>query len=70
MCDSPSDSAAKRSIPKGDLKITTPDGQSRPPYGNGTGTGCTITLHGRAILRRMVLDPELALGEGFMNVEL
>lgn len=60
------ESTAKRLIRIGDLKITWPNGQTRT-YGDGTGPGCAITLHGNAILRRLVLDPELALGEGYMN---
>ena len=60
------ESTAKRLIRIGDLKITWPNGQTRA-YGDGTGPSCAITLHGNAILRRLVLDPELALGEGYMN---
>jgi len=60
------ESKAKRLIRIGDLKITWPNGQTRT-YGDGTGPSCAITLHGIAILRRLVLDPELALGEGYMN---
>ena len=50
----------------GQLTVTYPDGDSRT-YGDGSGHPEALTLHDTAILREIVLNPELAMGEGYMN---
>lgn len=53
----------------GNLSVTLPDGQTRR-YGNGKGPAAAVTLHDRDLPRRLVLDPEVALGEAYMDARL
>ncbi len=55
-----------RFILTGALDVTYPDGQ-RHRYGPGPGLDAHITLTDPALPRRLVLSPELALGEGYMD---
>ena len=59
----------RRMLRKGSLQVTLPDGQSHR-YGDGTGTPLRARLHDVATLRHLVLNPELALGEAYMNGRL
>lgn len=55
-------------IRRGTLVLTTPDGRTRQ---HGTGNPrVAVTLHDPSLVRRLVLDPELALGEGYMDATL
>ena len=56
-------------IRDGDLKITFADGHVRR-YGNGTGPGVAVTLHDPTLPRRIVLSPDMAVGEGYMDGRL
>ena len=53
----------------GDLKITFPDGVTRR-YGDGTGQPVEVTLHDPALPRNIVISPELAVGEAYMDGRL
>lgn len=53
-------------IRDGDFSVTLPDGQSRH-YGNGKGERVSVTLHDPALPRRLILNPEMAVGEGYMD---
>ena len=53
-------------IRDGDFSVTLPDGQTRQ-YGNGEGARVAVTLHDPALPRRLVLNPEMAVGEGYMD---
>lgn len=57
---------ARRVIRTGQLDITYPDGRQRR-YGDGWGPRAEMQLRSRAVLRRLCLQPELALGEGYMD---
>lgn len=50
----------------GDLTVVMPDGGVFR-YGNGTGEPVKVRLKDRATTRRLALNPELALGESYMN---
>lgn len=50
----------------GSLKVTLPDGETRQ-YGDGSAPEAAVTLHDPALPRRLVLDPEVALGEAYMD---
>ena len=50
----------------GDLSVLYPDG-TRRTYGDGTGRSLSLTFHDNRILRQVVLNPELAMGEGYMQ---
>ncbi|WP_232823036.1 SAM-dependent methyltransferase [Oceanibium sediminis] len=54
---------------KGALHVVMPDGTSRD-YGDGSGPPLTARIHDAATLRRLSLNPELALGEAYMNESL
>ncbi|MFO7758666.1 MAG: cyclopropane-fatty-acyl-phospholipid synthase family protein [Roseovarius sp.] len=50
----------------GDLEITFANGETRR-YGNRTGQTVAITLHDPSLPRRIVLSPDLAVGEAYMD---
>ena len=50
----------------GDITVVMPDGTARR-YGDQTGVPVTVRLKDTATLRHLVLSPELALGERYMN---
>lgn len=51
---------------RGTLHLTLPDGTVRD-YGNDTGIPVHVRLHDPTTVRRLVLNPELALGEAYMD---
>ena len=53
----------------GDLKLVFPDGMTRR-YGNGSGQTVTVTLHDSTLPRRIVLSPDMAVGEAYMDGRL
>ena len=53
-------------IRRGDLTLTYPDGTTHR-YGDGSGPPVRVTLHGNDIVRRLLLNPDLAAGEGYMD---
>lgn len=62
-------SAAQRVIRQGDLHFTFADGSTQL-FGDGTGMPIAVRVTDDALLRHLVLNPELALGEGYMNGQL
>jgi cyclopropane-fatty-acyl-phospholipid synthase len=56
-------------IRDGDLTVTFADGHVRR-YGNGKGPAVAITLHDAHLPRRIVLSPDMAVGEGYMDGRL
>jgi cyclopropane-fatty-acyl-phospholipid synthase len=54
---------------KGALRITFPDGRTRD-YGDGAPDPVHVTIHDAATVRRLGLNPELALGEAYMDGRL
>lgn len=63
------DKMLRRLIHEGELEITYPDGRvSRYGPGNGLTAGIKITEADR--IRKIVLEPELGLGEGYMDGSL
>ena len=60
-----------RLIRIGSLRVTLPDGTARQ-YGPGDGSGpdIAIALHGADTPRRLVVRPELAVGEAYMDGRL
>ena len=53
-------------VSEGDLVLCLPDG-SRRRYGDGTGRQVVVHLHDPALVRRLVRNPALAVGEGYMD---
>ncbi|MDD9724989.1 cyclopropane-fatty-acyl-phospholipid synthase [Roseovarius sp. SK2] len=51
---------------KGDFSLTYPDGTTRR-YGNGGTPSAAITLHDPALPRKIIMAPELAVGEAYMD---
>lgn len=51
---------------RGRLRVTYPDGQTRD-YGPGDGPEAAVTLHDPTLPRRIVISPEMAIGEGYMD---
>lgn len=56
-------------LPEREIKLHLPD-QSTIFLGDGNGRPITVRLNGARIVSRLVLYPELAFGEGYMNGDL
>lgn len=65
----PLDLTFARLVRSGDLMVVDASGK-RYRYGDGSGERITIRLADRKLERQLVLDPELALGEGYMQGRL
>lgn len=59
----------KRILRKGNITLHLPD-QSTVCLGDGQGRPVSVRLTNSAIVSRLIMDPELALGEGYMNGEI
>ncbi|MCR9126622.1 MAG: cyclopropane-fatty-acyl-phospholipid synthase family protein [Rhodobacteraceae bacterium] len=66
MWSKPFDKMMQRLIRRGALRVTYPDGSHRR-YGEETADAIEVTVHDNKTLRRLCLDPELALGEAYMD---
>jgi len=58
-----------RLVTKGTLKITTAKGSSAV-FGDGTGSPVSVRFLSPAAQRRVLIDPELSLGEAYVDGEL
>ncbi len=56
-------------IQEGELAVTWPDGRCST-YGRGKGPSSAITLHDKALPRKLVMNGDLALGEAYMDETL
>lgn len=54
---------------EGDLKVTFPDGTTRR-YGSGDAPSVAIALHDDNLPRKIILNPDLAVGEAYMDKRL
>lgn len=59
----------KRILSKGNITLHLPD-QSSVTLGDGEGKPVSVRLKNSRIVSRLILNPELALGEGYMNGEI
>ncbi len=66
MWDTLFDKAIDRIVKAGTLVVEMPDGASRR-YGDGTGDPVILRFKDRDLPRRILLNPDLAVGEGYMN---
>lgn len=53
-------------VSMGDLSITWPDGTTER-YGDGAGEAVHLTISDAGLIKRLMRNPELALGEGYME---
>ncbi len=60
------DRLLRRLVRTGALRLTYPDGSTRN-YGEPGPDPVAVTIHDNKTLRALALDPELALGEAYMN---
>ncbi len=60
------DRTARRLIQTGHLQITYPNGETRS-YGSGGGPTAAFEIRTNSRMRTLCLNPELALGEGYMD---
>ena len=66
MWDKLLDGLLRHVVQTGTLELESPDGQRRI-YGDGTGTPVRVCLNAPDLPRKIVLNPELAVGEAYMN---
>jgi cyclopropane-fatty-acyl-phospholipid synthase len=66
MWQSAFDLMLSRMLQKGSLQVTLPNGSCHN-YGDGTGGPLRIHIHDTATVRHLLLNPELALGEAYMD---
>ena len=59
----------KGMIRTGRLRVTYPDGRSEV-YGKGLGTPVHVQLHDPSMPRRLILETEMALGEGYSTGQI
>ena len=64
--DKLTDRLARHLIRKGTLEVTYSDG-TRIGYGDGTGPAIGMTIRDPALTKRIVLNPDLGIGEGYMD---
>ncbi|GAB4293644.1 MAG: cyclopropane-fatty-acyl-phospholipid synthase family protein [Roseovarius sp.] len=53
-------------VREGDLHLTFPDGTTRR-YGDGSDPKVAVTLHDETLPRKIILSPDLAVGEAYMD---
>ena len=63
------DGMLRRLISTGALKVTMPDGTTRL-YGEPSAEPIAVTIHDPALPRQLALQPDLALGEAYMDERL
>ena len=56
----------RRLLQKGSLMVTLPDGECHH-YGDGSGDQLQVLIHDDATVRHLARNPQLALGEAYMN---
>lgn len=56
----------KRLIKQGSLVVVYPDGQIID-YGHGSSPAVTMRFHARSLPRKLLINPDLALGEAYMD---
>ncbi|PRX33732.1 cyclopropane-fatty-acyl-phospholipid synthase [Meinhardsimonia xiamenensis] len=66
MWDNLFDRAVRQIIRSGTLIVEMPDGSTRR-YGDGTGNPVKVTLTEPELLRKLLLNPELHVGEAYMD---
>lgn len=64
------DRVMAKGITYGRLSVTYPDGHSRSYGTGGDGPDAQITLHDPRLLWRILVNPHMALGEGYMDGQL
>jgi cyclopropane-fatty-acyl-phospholipid synthase len=53
----------------GELSVTFPDGSTKR-YGDGDGLSVAVTIHDAALPRKLIVSPEMAVGEAYMDETL
>lgn len=56
-------------VREGELSVTWPDGRTTT-YGGGNGPSSAVTLHDKALPRKLVVSGDLAMGEAYMDETL
>lgn len=69
MWDKMLDRVLRRLVRIGALSLTWPDGRITN-YGDGVGVSAALSLHDKTLPRKLFMNPELALAEGYMDQNL
>lgn len=69
MWDQLLDRLLRRLLKRGTLQVTFADGSVKD-YGDGTGAPVGITFTDASVARKLIVNPELALGEAYMDATL
>lgn len=70
MWDRILDRVLRHLIRQGELSVTFPDGEVQRYGDAGRGPVVSIALHDPALMRKLVLSPDLGAGEGYMEGQL
>ncbi len=60
------DQLLRHLVKKGSLRVKLPDGRQES-YGDESGRTVSVIIHEPGTIRRLILNPELAVGEAYMN---
>ncbi|HEY0214344.1 MAG TPA: cyclopropane-fatty-acyl-phospholipid synthase family protein [Paenirhodobacter sp.] len=60
------DRLVRKIVRFGTFEITYADGTIRR-YGDGTGTGVAMTIHDSALAQKIIRNPDMGVGEGYMD---
>jgi len=60
------DGMLRATLRTGSFEVTMPSGATRS-YGDGSGKTLRVRIHDTATLGKFLLNPELVLGEAYMN---
>ncbi|MGH1425844.1 MAG: class I SAM-dependent methyltransferase [Pseudooceanicola sp.] len=66
MWDKLADRFLRKVIQDGELSVTWPNGHETR-YGDGKGLSVAIAMHDKALPRKLMMNPELAIGEAYMD---
>ena len=53
----------------GELTVTFPNGTTKS-YGDGDGLNVAVTLHDKDLPRKLIISPEMAVGEAYMDAKM
>ena len=63
------DQLLRHLVKNGNMRVKLPDGRQET-YGDGSGSTVSVVIHDQKTVRRLIMNPELAVGEAYMDGDL